>query len=306
MRFWNVLGCFEDMEKDPSEIPPHSFFPFWGIAIKKGWNTSEEKLGRFLTWLAIISPVILFGIFQSSKGGSPDAESRREETMNHCLVFAPFGAWLIWFVVHILKAPHEIYKDINDKYKIELAKNKPKFKLSCIKDTEGRPLLIPNTNGAFFRIRVETECVNGIKNCVGNLLKIEKDGVVVFGHDTLKLPFSKAEDPKCLEKTIAQNTPEWLDILIVVLYQPPARNLIEIEIRAHNPHAFAKDDDRDHIGIATKPHSKALDINGNYIFERAGEYILHVNVVGDDAPTATARLKFNWSGYAKTSTIEII
>ena len=232
--------------------------------------------------------------------------SESRELYYSAILYFVLSLVAVVFVKVFIVTPHKIIKDIDGKYEKELERNRPKFKLSCNKDTQGRALYAPGGKVAFFRIKVETDCVNGVKNCVGNLLKIEKDGVVVFDHDTLKLPFAKAEDPKSLEKTVAQDTPEWLDVLAIYLYQPPPFSEVETLVRAYNPHALPKIDDRDAIAIATKPHSHARDINGNYIFKKAGEYVLHITVIGDIAPTAKAKLKLSWTGYAKDSTIEIV
>jgi len=139
-----------------------------------------------------------------------------------------------------------------------------------------------------------------------NLYKIEKNGETVFDHDSIELPFAKAEEPDSLAKRIVPDDPKWLGILAVHLYQRQPMSEIEASVRAHNPHALPRIDDRDEVGIADKPLSQALDVQMNYIFENAGEYVLYVNVVGINATTAKAKLKFTWTGYAKTSDIEMI
>jgi hypothetical protein len=237
--------------------------------------------------------------------------------MNYWVAISPLGVGAAWFLFHVFRQPYKIYKEQHDEYKqiIEqrdekiaslLERFKPKFKLSCDKTTDGRVTISGNTQVYFFRMKVETDCMSGIDGCLGHLYKIEKDGVTVFSHDSLELPFSRAEEPDSLAKRIVPDDPKWVGILAVHLHQRPEMSEVEILIRAHNPHALPKIDDWDYVVIATKQHSLALDIEGKYIFSKAGDYILHVNIVGKDAPTAKARLKFTWTGYARDSTLEMI
>lgn len=181
-------------------------------------------------------------------------------------------------------------------------KNYPKFKLACSREIAG--CAVPNNakQVRFFRMLVETKCVNGIENCLGHLAKIEKEGAVLFEHDFPELPFAKAEEPDCLAKRILPDNHYWLDILAVYVHQ-----ISEEEYRfrlINDPTTWQAHSDR--VYFATRPHSPANDINGKYIFSHPGKYDLYINVSGKGAPTAMARLQFNWSGNADTSTIERI
>ena len=178
-------------------------------------------------------------------------------------------------------------------------KNYPKFKLSCSMDIERCATPKDAHEIKFFRMLVETKCINGIEHCSGNLAKIEKDGDVVFKDDATVLPFAKAEDPDCLSKLILPERNYWLDILAVYVHH---MTRTEYELFCSNPNLVAAKNDV--VIFSTRPHSVANDLNGNYIFEKIGEYILYVNVSGKGVPTAKAQLKFNWTGKANTSTIE--
>ena len=136
-----------------------------------------------------------------------------------------------------------------------LEKEKPKFKLSCSKDITGCAVLNENHSLKFFRLLVETDCVNGIENCLGHLIKIEKDGVIIYDHDARELPFAPAESVDSLAKTIFPATPYYLDVLVGYLHHG-------------------------HIAFATKDHCSPKDIKGEYIFRNIGEYNLTVGVSG--------------------------
>jgi hypothetical protein len=71
------------------------------------------------------------------------------------------------------------------------------------------------------------------------------------------------------------------------------------------PEGIQQVDECDIVWFATKPWLCANDRNGKYIFDKAGEYILHVKITGD-APTAPVELKFNWTGRASSSSMELI
>ena len=58
--------------------------------------------------------------------------------------------------------------------------------------------------------------------------------------------------------------------------------------------------------IASKPPADAVGKRGEYIFQNPADYILTVNVSGDNIPTQTAKLKIFWPGNVKDSSISII
>jgi hypothetical protein len=187
-------------------------------------------------------------------------------------------------------------------------KNYPKFKLSCSSKIPKcvTPALL-NDQIKFIRVVVEVGCVGGIKNCLGHLEKIEKDGQVVFENDYIELPFAQSTDEKTrFNKTIHNSSPEMLDVLAIVTIKPEPPPEIIVRAIMDGLMGYTQPRDRYDVHIATPMFRRIVDKNGNNIFEKAGEYILYINVVGDDAPAAKAKLKFTWTGNINTSTIEKI
>ncbi len=120
LRILGIGGCSEYMAKPPPENQSHSFSSFWWEVFKNAWKTAEEKIGRAITWLAIISPVILYFVFPSSNSGNPHDEAKWEDAVNHWEAFIIFGLWLAWFIYHVAKAPHEIYLKQWEKHQKEI------------------------------------------------------------------------------------------------------------------------------------------------------------------------------------------
>lgn len=181
-----------------------------------------------------------------------------------------FGALLVFSIRVVVK-----------NYQL-LEKQKPKFKLACHKDITA--CAVPNAGNSmkYFRVIVEADCVIEIEKCVGHLIKIEKDGVIIYDHDIRELPFAPAERDDCLAKTISPSIPYPLDVLVTY-------------------------NDEHTVFFATKGRPcAALDQNGKYIFAENGEYILHVSVSGKEVPTVEAKLKFVWHGQWSTATMDKI
>jgi hypothetical protein len=254
-------------EKPPKE--PYLFFVFWGIAIGKAWKNSREKFGLAVDITLALSAIVLFCLTWYSKHNPKFDADKEGAFMSYWFALIPVGLWILWFGWHVPKAPHEIYKEVYDKYQIEVERNKPKFRLSCSRDIIG--CHVPSLNGQWSirRVQVVADCETAIKNCRGHLIKVEKDGVVVFGHDTLVLPFAKSEAEDSLAKTLHPHIPEYLDVLCW----------------SNPPHI---------VNFSTKNAVPALDHKRNYIFENEGIYILTVSVTGDGPPPGTIKLKLTW------------
>lgn len=210
--------------------------------------------------------------------------------MSYWFAIIPVSLWLMWFIYHVLKAPYEIYKtqfkehkdqaeELQHEVDLLREKLKPKFTLSCKKDITGCAITAPDGSYKFFRLRVETDCVNGIEGCKGHLIKIEKDGFTVYDHDAVELPFARAEEIDSLSKTLFPDNPYFLDVLVT-----------------HNP--------TNTVLFATKGHFRAWDQNQQYIFSKTGKFILTVAVSGRGVPTAITKLQFDWNGQWSNATIE--
>ncbi len=178
------------------------------------------------------------------------------------IIFALLAFFTLWICVLIMAC-----------------KNYPKFKLFCHKGIQGCAVTNDDQTMKFFRVRVETSCMNGIEGCLGHLTMIVKNNVIVFDHESRELPFAPSNTDDSLAKTIFPDTPYYLDVLAI--------------------HCPTKT-----IYIATKGGCVSKDKNGNYVFGGSGEYILHVNVTGKGVATASVKLKFDWRGDWATATME--
>lgn len=195
--------------------------------------------------------------------------------------------FVLAFIVHILlKSPYKIIREQDEQLAKFQERLTPKFKISCSREMTG--CHVPNDNGQWSirRIQVVADCESAIKNCQGHLIKVEKDGVAVFSHDTLALPFAKQEAIDSLAKTLHPHIPEYLDVLCWF-----------------NPGNI--------VHFATKPPMPALDHKREYVFSDDGEYILTIGITGvgisgENVPPETIELKFDWKCPYESSTLETI
>ncbi len=148
----------------------------------------------------------------------------------------------------------------------------------CVKETRFTRERIP-TN--FFRVRVEADGAQSIKNCTAILTSIEKDGRTRWGGDSAKITFAQGEQPDTFAKTIRCKAPEFFDVLAVTCKGEMF------------PGTY------DTIHGRWWPYHPSLP----EIFSEHGDYIIAVAVSGDDVPTETATLKFNWTGNWQTSSL---
>jgi hypothetical protein len=257
-------------EKVPHKSQNPNYFVRLFLHGKEGLSLLDIMLdgAAALIMTAIVLAVRVFG--------KSEAEGLYLSAIIYSVVF-----FILAFCIHVvLKAPYKIIKE-QDKTLSEFEERlRPKFKLSCPK---GDPsCVVPSLNGSllFLRICVETDCPEGIKNCSGRLLRIEKDGIPVFNCDTISLPFSKSEDPDSLAKTVSPKIKYNVDILSIV-------KVVHC------------------IMVAAKPPYPLLDQNRDYPFNESGDYILDVAVCGD-APTETIRLRFTWGRQWDSARIEEI
>ncbi len=188
----------------------------------------------------------------------------------------------VWILVWLPFRRHEmLQKEHVEEIEPLLERLKPKFKLSCGKDIPGCAVMNDKRTHIFLRMLVETDCVDGIKNCCGHLTKIEKNGVTVFDHESRQLPFAPSTDNDSVAKTIYHNTPYFLDVLVLWYYM-------------------------NQVIVATKVISPAHDKNGAYIFKDNGEYILTVSVSGEKVPTEPTKLRLDWKNDWQAAFLEKI
>lgn len=164
-----------------------------------------------------------------------------------------------------------------------LEKQKPKFKLACSKDIPGCTAPNHDHTWTYLRILATTETIVGIEGCLVHLTKIEKDGVVVFDHESRELPFAPSEDADSLAKTLSHGVQYYLDVFGI--HWP--RSTIFIAA-ANGRTIFEKNK------------------NGQYIFQDNGEYIVTVNVSGKNTPAVEMKLKLNWTRNPITTVLDAI
>ncbi len=82
----------------------------------------------------------------------------------------------------------------------------------CVKQTLFTSERLP-TN--FFRVKVEADNAQSIKNCTAILTSIAKDGNTKWGGDSAKLTFAQGEAPDAFSKTIRNKVPEFFDVLAI-------------------------------------------------------------------------------------------
>jgi len=136
----------------------------------------------------------------------------------------------------------------------------------------------------FFRVKVEADGGQSIKNCTAILTSIGKDGKTKWGGDSAKLTFAQGEAPDAFSKTIRSKVPEFFDVLAVT-------NKGEMYPGTYYP-AFGR----------LWPYQPTLP----EIFSESGDYILAVAVSGDDVPTETGLLKFTWTQNWQISALTLL
>lgn len=149
-----------------------------------------------------------------------------------------------------------------------LEQQKPKFKVSCRRDIPSCSVLNTPQTHRYLRLLVETIGSIGIENCCGHLIRIEKDGDIVFEHERKELPFAPSEKFDALAKTIQPKVPYHLDVLTI--------------------------DPNGNVMLATRGFVDALPIgqNGQNVLIGNGEYKITVVVTGKDVPSVECKLKF--------------
>jgi hypothetical protein len=164
----------------------------------------------------------------------------------------------------------------------------PRLRLSCqpnipgcVKQTRftGEGLL---TN--FFRVKVEADGTQSVKNCTAFLTSIEISETIKWGGDSAKLTFAQGEDPEAFSKTVRSKVPEFFDVLAVT-----STNKI-------------------YPGTYLHPFGRIWPYVPTFseIFSECGDYLLTVAVTGDEIQTETALLKFAWTRNWQTAELVLI
>lgn len=246
----------------------------------------------FASIMAVVSG-LLFGFTQS-----------QEQRELYRLAFS-YSFWILMFLVLgrlFWVTPYKIITEQDAKLEELRERFKPKFELACSKAIDLCATPKDAYDCRYFRVRVSTQCVDGIEQCCGNLERIEIDGLVVFEGDATVLPFSKPETRAEIPILMKPDIDHWLDVLVVKIHHFTERELTTID---YTTTPLPKR--RDTVFIATKqPYTPPMNVSGQYAFAVTGEYILYISISGKGAKTEKTKLKFTWTGKANDSTIEEI
>jgi hypothetical protein len=257
---------YETMEQEPKKR----------CYVSRLFHEAGEDLSILDIFIELVVVVIMTAILLALKVA---ASSESRELYYSAILYFSVSLVVVIFIKVFIRTPYKIIKQYDEQIASLLERFKPKFKLSCSRDMVG--CHVPSLNGQWSirRVQVVADCESAIKNCRGHLIKVEKDGVVVFGHDTLVLPFAKSEAEDCLAKTLHPHIPEYLDVLCWF-----------------NPGNI--------VHFATKPIMPALDHERQYVFNKEGIYILTVSVTGDGPLPGTIKLKFKWGNPFNEAVLE--
>jgi len=158
-------------------------------------------------------------------------------------------------------------------------RQKPKLDIRC---SPGLPGCIPKNLGVnfvnkFFRVEIESVCDTDVVDCEAKLIKIERDGQVIWGPDVAVLTFAPWNPPhECEEKkTIRNGDTVHLDILYV--------------------------QGNGEIRMGTRDRQWKLMPRIHEIFSSHGDYILTVRITGTPLRTETILLNFTWTGNWNTA-----
>jgi len=130
----------------------------------------------------------------------------------------------------------------------------------------------------FYQVRVDLLGKGAVTNCCARLLKIEKGKDVKWQGQAVELTFSPGEAPDALAKTINDEVPEYVDVVVL-----PSTNDIYLGVKGR--------------GWTYRPSL-------GEIFQERGEYFITIAVRGSSGSTCKAVLKFVWNEW-DTSTLEV-
>jgi hypothetical protein len=130
----------------------------------------------------------------------------------------------------------------------------------------------------FYQVRVDLIGKGAIANCCARLIKIQKGEVVRWQGQAVELTFSPGEAPDALAKTINDEVPEYVDVVVL-----PSNDDIYLGVKGR--------------GWTYRPSL-------GEIFQEPGEYFITIAVRGSSGSTCKAVLRFVWNEW-DTSTLEV-
>jgi hypothetical protein len=159
------------------------------------------------------------------------------------------------------------------------------FAVECGPDVPGSERPAPWANGPeglpvkFLRVVVHVAGRESVPNCTGYLTEIRKNHEIKWEGDNARLTFAPGEAPDALSKTIRENIPEFLDVLIVT--------------------------SKNEIFVGTQGRGWPYLPRLHDIFAEPGDYLLSVSITGDGMPTAAPPLTFTWTQNWETSRLRL-
>jgi len=161
-------------------------------------------------------------------------------------------------------------------------KSVPRFKISTCSVNERKSAQNywgPNKPVIFYQVRVDLLGKGSVKDCCARLLKIQRDKDVRWEGQAVELTFSPGEAPDALSKTLNDEIPEYVDVVIL-----PS----------------------DHsIFLGVKGRQWAYQPPLQEIFRERGKYLITIAVRGGIGATQKALLEFVWNEW-DTSTLEVV
>jgi hypothetical protein len=115
-----VWGCSNYMAEQ-TDPQPRSFCKFCWDCIQEAWRESREKFGLVIDISFLLTTIGLCVMAWYSKHHASFNESEGEAGMSYWFAVIPSLLWAAWFLYHIPKAAHKIYKEQFDKHAAEIA-----------------------------------------------------------------------------------------------------------------------------------------------------------------------------------------
>jgi hypothetical protein len=266
------------------------FFKFWLLAVRDAWTKGWAWTGVLsqLSWLA--HPLIS----ELDKNPSYLKHSIWWDWLKFDNVWwAPFIPLLLVALCYIAWAPYKSYKTIEAKLGLVINEcdklQTPKLTLSCNseEDPESAPDL-PLGGNRFLRVVVETQCIDGIKGSNGDLLRIWKDGNVIW-RENWPLSYAPSQDKDARAKTISHKKRYPLDVLAITTATAVIGSTTFSENRV-----FIMKYPSPEIPIIKRGKTGQADkeLFPSYGF---GKYIFDISVSGDRTVTSDAHLEFEWT-----------
>jgi hypothetical protein len=277
---------------------PMVWSDFKRLWLRMAWDKAWGVFSRARGWNEAVRAVVTLLFATIAAYGGAEAIKSKEFYVSALWWFAiiPFGTLVVSFFWNLPKSPYEIYLELEKKRLDDLGSEKtksdtivkqlekassqiadlttPRFTTSCNEKITGCIAMDDTRKYRYLRIAVETDSKLGIRNCVGRFKQLEKNGYVVFDHETPDLPFVPSGADDSLAKTIHYGTRYFLDVFIIATGNYPQIGIA-----------------RKGLPIWNNDRSMAL-CNTN----TKGDYIVTIYICGDGVPPVECKIRLGWTG----------